>query len=168
MSFLIISDIHGSDDSLKKLTQEMQKVDKIIILGDYLNYSNDENKELITILNNLKEKIIGIKGNCDTEYTKSLLNFKLHNYYLLEIDGLTLFLTHGNIDYSYLIDESYIKVSGHTHVYLLNENQINPGSIAYPRLNKNKTYIIYENNTFELFDLDTKEKIKKLVIERKK
>ena len=69
---------------------------------------------------------------------------------------------------SYLIDESYIKVSGHTHVYLLNENQINPGSIAYPRLNKNKTYIIYENNTFELFDLDTKEKIKKLVIERKK
>ena len=44
MSLLIISDIHGSDDSLKKLTQEMQKVDKIIILGDYLNYSNDENK----------------------------------------------------------------------------------------------------------------------------
>ena len=168
MKIIFASDIHGSSYYLQKLLTiiEENDIEKVVFLGDYQSYSKELNKELIALLNSIIEKIIALKGHCDTEDLSTYLNFSLHNYYLLEIDNLNLFLTHGNINYNHLLSDNYILITGHTHQYHLTKDYINPGSITYPRKNKEHTYIFYENKKFSLYDIDTKEKIKELIIER--
>lgn len=168
MKLLIVSDLHGSVTYLEKLIEVIkeEQIDKIIFLGDYFSYSKEINNNLINLLNSLKDKIIAIKGNCDNEKLSNFLKFKLHNYYLLEIDNLNLFITHGNIDYSNFIDDNMIQVSGHTHKYSLDKTYINPGSITCPRGSNEHTYIIYENQKFSLYDINEKTKIKELTRKR--
>ena len=51
-------------------------------------------------------------------------------------------------------------IYGHTHVYKLEKSNnhfvINPGSLSLPKINKEKTYIIYddEREVFSLFDIN--------------
>lgn len=169
MKVIILSDIHGSIYYLEQVLEviEKEKIEKIILLGDYFNYLGRENSEYIKLLNKLKNNVIAISGNSDREDLSKLLEFKLYPYYLLEIDQHTLFLTHGHKDYSEFIDDNMILVSGHSHQYVLKQDYINPGSTTYPRKNKEHTYIIYENSKFCLYDIDKRKKIKELVIERK-
>lgn len=169
MKIIIISDIHGSISYLEQVLEVIEKevIEKVILLGDYFNYFGEKNERFIQLLNNLKDKVIAIRGNNDRDELSKLLEFELYPYYLLEIDQQSLFLTHGHKDYSEFIDDNMILVSGHTHHYTLKQDYINPGSITYPKKNKEHTYIIYENSKFCLYDIDERKKIKELVIERK-
>ena len=86
MKYLIVSDIHGSKDSANIIKDKFlsQKCDKIILLGDILYHGprNDlpesyHPKSVITILNELSNNIIAVKGNCDAEVDQMVLNFKI-------------------------------------------------------------------------------------------
>ena len=76
MKLVIASDIHGSAYYCRKLLErlEEEKEDRLILLGDVL-YHGPRNdlpkdyapKEVIAMLNPLKEKILCVRGNCDTE-----------------------------------------------------------------------------------------------------
>ena len=76
MKLVIASDIHGSAYYCRKLLKrlEEEKEDRLILLGDVL-YHGPRNdlpkdyapKEVIAMLNPLKEKILCVRGNCDTE-----------------------------------------------------------------------------------------------------
>ncbi len=169
MKIIIVSDIHGSVFYLEQIIKivEEREIEKIVLLGDYFSYSGERNEKLLSLLNSLEDKIIAICGNSDYGSLAKLLNFELHLYYLLEIEHLHLFLTHGHKNYSQFMDENMILISGHTHTYALDRNYINPGSITYPRGSEEHTYIIYENSKFSLYDIVEKRKIKELVIERK-
>lgn len=161
MKLLIASDIHGSVYYLEKLIDRynIEKSDKIILLGDYLYHGprndlpKDYNpKKAVELLNNLKEKIIGVRGNCDSEVDQMVLEFPIMaDYSYLNIDGVDIYLTHGHIynQNNPISGSKGIVLYGHTHVPKFEIDKdliyINPGSISIPKANSTNSYIIYEN-----------------------
>ena len=83
MKYLIVSDIHGSTLNLKNVLKN-ESFDKLLLLGDILPHGprNDlplsyNPKEVISILNPLKDKIICVRGNCDAEVDDMVLDFPI-------------------------------------------------------------------------------------------
>ena len=172
MKILIASDIHGDLDSAKAVFTAAEKecADKILLLGDLL-YHGPRNdlpttyapKAVIELLNANKEKLIAVRGNCDTEVDQMVLSFPiLADYAYLCVDGLNVFATHGhhhNMQTPLALNNGDILLHGHTHVLTCTEfgnknYYINPGSIALPKENNPRTYAIYENRCFKVKDLD--------------
>ena len=179
MKLLICSDIHGDLDSMQKIMKayEEEKADRILILGDLL-YHGPRNdlpktyapKEVIKILNKNKNLILSVRGNCDTEVDQMVLEFPiLADYALLSLDGLTVFATHGhhhNTATPPPLKSGDILLHGHTHVLKCEEFgngnfYINPGSAALPKEENPRTYMIYENRTFEVKTFDGETVLKK-------
>ena len=86
MKWLIASDIHGSAYYCKELiaASERVKADKILLLGDILYHGprNDlardyASKQVIEMLNGLSDKILCVRGNCDTEVDQMVLKFPI-------------------------------------------------------------------------------------------
>lgn len=174
MKLLFASDIHGSLFYLNELVEAIEKEnpDKIVFLGDLLYHGprNDlptgyEPKKVIDILNSYKEKIICVRGNCDTEVDQMVLSFPIMSDYLnIFIDGLTIFATHGhkyNKDNLPPLSENDILIYGHTHIPLNTKVDniicLNPGSVSIPKENSEHSYMIYENKKFIWKSLDSQE-----------
>lgn len=163
MKSLIISDIHGNLEYTRKIDKicEKENFDKIIILGDFLYnyyyYDEDEEKEIIAILNKRAKITTAVIGNCDRHYELERFNFLVENEIdKIDLDDNSFFITHGHLNnkYAYLIADNY-SFQGHTHVYNLDGKHLNPGSVGFPRVNKEHTYIKYEDNNLYLIDIDT-------------
>ena len=171
MKIIFASDIHGSAYWAKELLDAFhhEQADKLVLLGDLL-YHGPRNdlpatyapKAVIELLNANRDKIITVRGNCDTEVDQMVLNFPiLADYAYLYLDGLTVFATHGhhhNTQTPPPLREGEILLHGHTHVLKCEEfgNRnfyLNPGSIALPKENNPRTYMVYENRTFTVKDL---------------
>jgi len=168
MKLLIASDIHGDLDSAKAVftAYEKEGCDKILLLGDLLYHGprNDlpstyNPKAVIALLNENKEKILAVRGNCDTEVDQMVLEFPiLADYALLSLDGLTVFATHGhhhNTETPPALKRGDILLHGHTHILKIEEfgngnTYINPGSAALPKNGNPRTYMIYENRKFSI------------------
>ena len=174
MKIVIASDIHGSAIHAKKLREvvEREQPEKLVLLGDLLYHGarNDlprgyNVKEVYDTLNSMKDIIIAIRGNCDSEVDQMVLKFPMmDDYKTLEVDGITWYLTHGHVNGLLpQIGDNDILFNGHYHVYQLTRNHINPGSIGIPKENPEHTYIIYENGVFSLYDLNG-DKIEELII----
>jgi len=166
MKLLIASDIHGDLDSAKAVftAYEKEGCDKILLLGDLLYHGprNDlpstyNPKAVIALLNENKEKILAVRGNCDTEVDQMVLAFPiLADYAYLSLDGLSVFATHGhhhNTDTPPALGKGEILLHGHTHVLKCvpfgNGNfYLNPGSVALPKEGNPRTYMVYENRRF--------------------
>ena len=174
MKLLIASDIHGDLDSAKAVfnAYEKEKCDKVLLLGDLL-YHGPRNdlpksyapKEVIELLNNNKENILAVRGNCDTEVDQMVLHFPiLADYAHLSLDGLSVFATHGhlfNLDKLPPLRRGEILLHGHTHIlgcteFGDNNYYINPGSTTLPKENNPKSYMIYENKCFIIKDFEGK------------
>lgn len=163
MKLIIASDIHGCLIYTKKLEELIayEKPEKIILLGDLFyqssqNFNSLDTKEVANILNKYKDKIIAIRGNCDSEKDTLITKFDITNNYIeINIDNIKFFLTHGHLTNWYLdiIKDNYV-LCGHTHIYNLEGQYINPGSVGSPRKNKEHTCIMYENHLLKLINLD--------------
>ena len=172
MKLLIASDIHGDFDSAEAVFRayEREGCDKILLLGDLL-YHGPRNdlpstyapKKVITLLNENRDKLLTVRGNCDTEVDQMVLDFPiLADYSYLELDGLTVFATHGhhhNTATPPPLGHGEILLHGHTHVLKCEEFgngnfYLNPGSIALPKEGNPRSYMIYENRAFTVKDLD--------------
>ena len=166
-----MSDIHGSLYYAKKLEEIIGKENPsgIVILGD-LYYHGPRNpltkeynpSEVCNILNKYKEKILAVKGNCDSEVDQMISEFKLEDNISLSVDGLNIYFTHGhktNIDN---LPENLNKVDvvcyGHFHKNFIEEKDgvifVNPGSIALPKPDSINSYAIIENKTIYIKDVD--------------
>ena len=171
MKLLIASDIHGDLNSAEAIfsAYEREGCDKILLLGDLL-YHGPRNdlpetyapKKVIALLNENKDKIITVRGNCDTEVDQMVLEVPmLADYAYLSLDGLGIFATHGhhhNTATPPALRSGEILLHGHTHVLKCEEfgngnYYLNPGSIALPKENNPRTYMVYENRTFIVKDL---------------
>lgn len=172
MRLFICSDIHGDLDSMEnalRLASE-EKADKILILGDLL-YHGPRNdlpatyapKKVIELLNSNKNMILSVRGNCDTEVDQMVLEFPiLADYAFLELDGLSVFATHGhhhNTATPPPLKPGDILLHGHTHVLKIESFgdgnvYINPGSISLPKENNPRTYAVYESRKFTIKDLN--------------
>ncbi|MCD8316455.1 MAG: phosphodiesterase, partial [Eggerthellaceae bacterium] len=107
MKFVIASDIHGSGrwcDVLLKAIDEIDP-DRILLLGDLLYHGPrnplSEGYDPPTVAYELSEradKIIAVRGNCDSEVDQMVLSFPCMADYSEVVDGpYTLYLTHGHL-----------------------------------------------------------------------
>ena len=172
MKLLIASDIHGDLESAERVISFYKKemCDKILLLGDLLyfgprNYLTDtyNPQGVIKLLNEYKNDILAVRGNCDTEVDQMVLEFPIMaDYCYLSLDGLSVFATHGhhhNTTTPPPLRRREILLHGHTHVLTCqqfgNENYyLNPGSTTYPKEGNPKSYMVYENRSFTVKDFD--------------
>ena len=172
MKILICSDIHGDLDSMQKILEayKSEGAEKILILGDLLYHGprNDlpptyNPKAVIKLINENKNLILSVRGNCDTEVDQMVLDLPiLADYIMLYLDGLTVLATHGhhhNTATPPPMNEGDILLHGHTHILTSekfgeNNTYLNPGSVAIPKGGNPRTYMIYENRCFTVKDFD--------------
>ncbi len=170
MNYLIISDIHGSEISTKKVLKYFNdnNLDKIIVLGDILYHGprNDiphgyNPKGVIALLNPLKEKIIAVRGNCEAEVDQMVLDFPcMSDYTIIDYNGKTIFATHGHLwnpDKMPPLEKGSIFLYGHTHLF---EQRVqdgilicNPGSVTLPKENRPPTFATLIDGKIEIIEL---------------
>ena len=171
MKYMFASDIHGSAYYCRKMLEAFDKegAGRLVILGDLL-YHGPRNdlpreyapKEVITMLNERKNQIYAVRGNCEAEVDQMVLDFPvLADYCILAIDGKTFYATHGHIynkDHLPPIQNGDILIHGHTHVLRAEKMDgytlLNPGSVSIPKEGNPPTYAILENNRFAILDFD--------------
>ncbi|MCI5773424.1 MAG: phosphodiesterase [Erysipelotrichaceae bacterium] len=165
MKYLVISDIHGAKEGALCAIEAFQlhHCDMIICLGDIL-YHGPRNdlpasyapKEVIKLLNPLKDKIIAVRGNCDAEVDQMVLDFPiLADYNILYINDIKFFLTHGHHygpqNEPCLNPEDYL-LSGHTHIPTVDDHLLNPGSISLAKNGHPNSYGIIDEDSFKIYD----------------
>ncbi len=171
MKWMIASDIHGSAYWCRRLIEKYkeEQADRLILLGDLL-YHGPRNdlpdeyapKQVISMLNGIKNDILCVRGNCEAEVDQMVLDFPvLADYALLAQGKKTIFLTHGHIyneDNIPPIKEGDILLHGHTHVPKCVEHEsyvyMNPGSVSIPKENSRHGYMTLENGNFLWKDFD--------------
>lgn len=174
MKWLIASDIHGSAPCCEKLltTFEREGADKLLLLGDLL-YHGPRNdlpngyapKQVIAMLNSVKDKIFCVRGNCEAEVDQMVLSFSvLADYCLIEAAGHIVFATHGhhyNLQSPPELNNGDVLLHGHTHVPAKDNSMgfwyLNPGSVSIPKENSPKSYMTLENGLFIWKNLDGEE-----------
>lgn len=172
MKLIICSDIHGDLAGARYAIDafRFEGADKLIILGDLLYHGPRNNlpegynpKAVITLLNEYRDSIIAVRGNCDAEVDQMVLDFPITSEFAeLFCDGLDLILNHGHkidIKNPPPINRGAVLLTGHTHVPKIeafgrDNFNINPGSISLPKNNFPRTYALYENKKFIIKSVD--------------
>lgn len=175
MKLMIASDIHGSAYYCEQLISAYKKEnpDRLLLLGDLL-YHGPRNdlprdyapKKVIAMLNELKDKILCVRGNCEAEVDQMVLDFPvLAEYCIIYDGGRMIFATHGHVFNKAslpALQKGDILLHGHTHVPVCEELEngavyINPGSVSIPKEESQHSYIILENSRFVWKNLDGEE-----------
>lgn len=171
MKWLIASDIHGSAKWCRKLLEryEAEGADRLLLLGDLL-YHGPRNdlpeeyapKQVIEMLNGLRQDILCVRGNCEAEVDQMVLAFPvLADYALLELGNRMVFATHGHVyNEGHLppLHDDDILLHGHTHVPKCVDHEtyiyMNPGSVSIPKEGSHHGYMTLEFGIFRWLDLD--------------
>ena len=165
----VISDIHGS---LKYLRDFMdifieEKGETLVILGDIL-YHGPRNplpleynpKEVANLLNKYKDKIIWVRGNCDSEVDEMVLDFPCVDKGALFVNNRKIYLSHGHKEIK--LNKNDIWLYGHYHVNYIKEEdgiiKVNPGSLSLPKENTKNSYLVIDEDKMTIYDLN-KEKL---------
>lgn len=151
MRYLVISDLHGGSAEVEKALTYKEKYgcDYVVLLGDLLNHGprnkvpeSYQPQKVAELLNAIKDQIISVRGNCDSEVDSMMFNFPCNGPYgTILVEGANpqkpngkgvqrIFLTHGHLhkidadsmdEAEALRDKIGLKpkdivLSGHTHV----------------------------------------------------
>ena len=169
MKFLIASDLHGDLCAARALLHvfERERADRLVLLGDILYHGprNDlpagyDPKGVIALLNGMKDRILAVRGNCDTEVDQMVLEFPvLADYAVLALsNGALAYLTHGhryNEQTPPPLCAGDVLLHGHTHVAGVTtcvggQPCLNPGSLSIPKESTPPCYILLEGSTFTM------------------
>ena len=123
---------------------------------------------MVQMLNEIKNEILCVRGNCEAEVDQMVLDFPvMAEYIIMYIDSAMLFVTHGHkFNTSNLppLKNGDILIHGHTHIQAIDEHgyytYINPGSVAIPKNGNTNSYMTYENGIFVIKDFYGKEIMK--------
>lgn len=171
MKWLIASDIHGSACFCGKLLEcyRQEKAERLLLLGDILYHGprNDLPKEyspkdVARLLNEIKEDILCVRGNCDSEVDQMVLDFPiLADYAIIDAGKRMIFATHGHLYNENKLPPLHkgdILLHGHTHIPKCVEHEdyvyINPGSVSIPKEESFHGYIIFDNGCFTWKDIN--------------
>lgn len=174
MKLMFASDIHGSEYYCKKMLEayDNEAAERLILLGDLL-YHGPRNdlprdyapKQVIHLLNERKQDVLCVRGNCEAEVDQMVLEFPIMaDYMVMFIDSRMLFITHGhkfNEEQLPMLKKGDILIHGHTHVQAMREREhyiyLNPGSVSIPKNGNKHSYMIYEDGIFRIKDFDQNE-----------
>ena len=171
MKLMFASDIHGSERFCRRTLElyQEEKADKLILLGALLYHGprNDlpegyNPKGVIALLNEAREHLLCVRGNCDAEVDQMVLNFPiLADYMTIYEAGCMWFITHGhihNLENLPPLKPGDLLIHGHTHIQAMEPAgqiiYINPGSVSIPKAGNAHSYMIYENREFTIKDLE--------------
>jgi len=171
MKILFISDIHGSLYYAKKAIEKFheENASHIMIVGDVLYHGprnplpKDYNPaEVAELLNGYKDKIIAVRGNCDSEVDQMVLSFPMMgDYHIIMKDGYKIFMTHGHLynkNQMPPLNPGDAFIHGHFHLPMAEKlgeiNYLNPGSITLPKENNPNSYGLLEGDHFMVKDLE--------------
>lgn len=164
------SDIHGSAKYCKLILEAFARegAEKLVLLGDIL-YHGPRNPlpeeyapaEVAKLLGSVNEKILCVRGNCDSEVDQMVLPFPiLSDYAAIFADGANIYLSHGHREVPPLTSAD-VYITGHTHLPLNSRKEgflhLNPGSVSLPKDEKGtRGYILFDSGTFYFKTLDGK------------
>ena len=142
---------------------QAEEADRLILLGDIL-YHGPRNdlpkeyapKEVIAMLNPMKNDICAVRGNCEAEVDQMVLDFPVMADYALILYGeRNLYATHGHI---YNENNLPPLKNGHTHVLKAEKREdytlLNPGSVSIPKEGNPPSYAILEDGLFTIKGFD--------------
>lgn len=168
MKLVIASDIHGSAYYCRLLRERFfeEKSDKLLLLGDLLYHGarNPLPREYGTlacaeILNSMKEHILCVKGNCDSQVDTLVLEFPVEADFAYLLAGeRTIVATHGHLTPAAL-KKGDVLLNGHFHVPAYEEREnctyVNCGSVSIPKENSPHSYLVLEDGTLTWKDVET-------------
>ena len=173
MKWMIASDLHGSAYYCRKMLEafEREGADRLFLLGDLL-YHGPRNdlpreyapKEVIPLLNEKKEKLLCVRGNCDAEVDQMVLEFPvLADYAVLPVGQRLIYATHGHIYHVKNLPPlapGDVLLHGHTHVpawieFGQGNLYLNPGSVSIPKEDSPHSYMTLEENTMQWKELES-------------
>ncbi len=150
---------------------DFEQADKLVLLGDLLYHGprNDlpkgyNPKKVIEMLNEKKDMILCVKGNCDSEVDQMVLDFSILSDNAILCDhNQVIYVAHGHKEKPSLHHHD-IFLQGHTHIPKCEEDNgilyLNPGSTSLPKEGSAHSYMVWENGTFTWKDIETKEVIR--------
>ena len=172
MKLVLASDLHGSALYTGQLMKriEAEAPDRVLLLGDLL-YHGPRNdlpegyapKEVLAMLNERRDRIFCVRGNCDTEVDQMVLTFPvLADYAVLPVGQRLVYVTHGhvfNLNHLPPLAPGDILLHGHTHVpawtaFGAGNLYLNPGSLSIPKENSPHGYMTLEGSRFQWKTLD--------------
>ena len=167
MKWMIASDLHGSAYYCRQMLDafEREGADRLFLLGDLL-YHGPRNdlprdyapKQVIPLLNGIKEKLLCVRGNCDAEVDQMVLEFPvLADYAVLPVGQRLIYATHGhiyNVKNLPPLAPGDVLLHGHTHIPAWTEFgqgnlYLNPGSVSIPKENSPHSYMTLEGNMMQ-------------------
>ena len=169
MKVVIASDIHGSAYYAEKVKQAFEREggELLVLLGDIYNPGprNPISKDyapmqVAEIFNSLKDRLLVIKGNCDSEVDTLISEFDFCDFSQIFVDGLKVTLTHGhkfNKD-AMPVNAGDIMCYGHFHTgFITQVGQTvvaNAGSVSLPKDGTPSSYLTLSDGVLTLKDID--------------
>ena len=169
MKLLIASDIHGSAFYTAKLKERFiaENADKLILLGDIYNHGprnpfpkDYAPQEVAEILNGLKDRLIVVKGNCDSQVDTLISEFDFIEDCCIVTENKTVLCTHGHIYNKGNMPATRYDavVYGHFHTGFIERVNgtvvANAGSVSLPKNDAPRSYIILDGTRLSLKTLD--------------
>ncbi len=174
MKLMIASDIHGSAKFALDMIGSLERegADRLLLLGDLLYHGarNDlpegyDTKAVYALLNGLSDRIIAVRGNCDSEVDQMVLDFPMMaDYAMIDVGGQMVFATHGHVfspAQPPVMAAGTLFLSGHTHVPgCIKQGNCwfaNPGSVSLPKEGSERGYLVLEGKALLHRALDGRE-----------
>jgi len=172
MKWMIASDLHGSAKYCRLLLERMtqENADRLLLLGDLL-YHGPRNdlpeeyapKQVFAMLNGVADRLMCVRGNCDSEVDQMVLEFPiLADYGVLTMEQRLIYATHGHVwseETPPPMRPGDILLCGHTHVPKCASHgtffYLNPGSVALPKDGSPHSYLVLEGTRFVWKDVVT-------------
>ena len=163
MKYIFVSDIHGNITRFDEVMHifEKEKADKLVLLGDTASHYNElDNQYMADVLNDMKNKVEVIRGNCDTYDFESSLKFEIFDLDNLFINGKVVTITHGHHYHALELPPNCgeVFIQGHTHIPMLKKENgkiiANPGSVSRPRGVDLRCYILLDEKSIVLKTLE--------------
>lgn len=172
MKLLIASDLHGSARYCRALleTFRREQADRLVLLGDLLYHGprnplpEEYDPQAVTaMLNTLADRILCVRGTCDSEVDQMVLSFPiLADYAFLSAAGADLFATHGHLygpEQLPPLGAGEHLLCGHIHLPVRRQigqiTYLNPGSLALPKENTPHSCMTLEDGVFTWLDVVT-------------
>lgn len=168
MKWMFAGDLHGSARYTKQLMDafDREMADRLLLLGDLLYHGprNDlpeeyNPKAVIALLNDKKDRLFSVRGNCDSEVDQMVLEFPIvSDFILLPLGEHLLCATHGHHAPPPLCPGDLL-LCGHTHIPLCEKRDtlfyLNPGSVGIPKERSPHSYMTLEDGVFRWKELST-------------
>ena len=175
MKLMFASDLHGDLAAAKRLLEIFREegAERLVLLGDLLYHGprNDlprayDPKGVIALLNDHRDRLLAVRGNCDTEVDQMVLAFPiLADYAALPLPGGGIaYLTHGHRYHGACpppMGARDILIHGHTHIAGVTYTEagqavLNPGSVSMPKGGTPAAYMVLEGDCFTIRTLADK------------